>query len=126
MIKFTVKILYSFFVILAANTATAGNWLCSDGSGPDGEALCYVSNVRFFPGSPPYVRAKLHDPKRDTRCEHIRIEVGRGASSLEAVRGTEALLLVALTTGLPIKFWRVEKTDSECYVSTVIIAKPGN
>ena len=106
--------------------AQASEWLCSEGTGPVTKAICYVSSVRFQPGLKPYVRAKLHDPEGDADCEYIQIRYGDGASTVEALRGSEAVLLVALTTGLPIKFYSLEQQGEDCYASSIIVAKPGH
>ncbi|MCP3952080.1 MAG: hypothetical protein GY697_07670 [Desulfobacterales bacterium] len=118
---------FLFTLMSCINATAAGIWNCSDG----GKAKCYVSNVRFKPGQDPYVRAKLHNPGGDsyTTCKHIWVRLNQTAKSVEEVRGIEALLLVGLTTGLPISFFvtgRDANDNSECHVSSVVIAKPGN
>ena len=113
--------------ILASTSAGAGKWLCSAGSGPTTEAICYVTSVRFNPGSRPYVQAEIHDPEEDTVCKYIMVRVGEhDTEDVETVRGSESLLLVALTTGLPVKFYVHNEESGNCYASSIIVAKPGN
>lgn len=110
-------------LLLIGYNALADQWECSDG-----DSKCYVTYVRFFPGATTYVRAELHDPDGLTTCTHVRFQLGSGVTSVEALRGVEAALLTALTTGLPIRFWRLTAygDDTDCYASTIIVSKQGH
>lgn len=112
-------------LLLIGTNALADQWECSNASGDSG---CYVTYVRFFPGATTYVRAELHDPDGLTTCTHVRFQVDSGVTSVEALRGVEAALLTALTTGLPIRVWRLTAygSDTDCYASTIIVSKPGH
>jgi hypothetical protein len=116
-----------------ASVARANHWECvASGSGSSSPAAsCFISYVRFYPGAQPYVKAKLHDPDNRTNCNFVRVGIntgGSGPSSIEEVRGSLAVLLTALTTGLPVKFWRLTAhgSNSDCVAGTVIISKPGH
>lgn len=111
-------------LLLVGGEALADDWECSSG----GDSACYVTHVRFFPNGTNYVRAELHDPDDTTTCTHVRFQMDSGVTSLEALRGVEAALLTALTTGLPIRFWRLTAygDDQDCYASTIIVSKPGH
>jgi hypothetical protein len=129
--KTKIAIVLTVVSMLIATTALADNWECTSNGSSSGESLCYVSYVRFYPGNGTYVKAKLHDPSGDTTCNYVRIKVGTGGSgpgSVDEVRAAQAMLLTALTTGLPIKFWRLTSygNSSECYAGTVIVSKPGH
>jgi hypothetical protein len=119
--------------LAVSDAARADHWECvaSGSSSSSPAASCYVSYVRFYPGSTPYVKVKLHDPRNRTSCNYMRVKVntgGSGPASIEEVRGSLAVLLTAMTTGLPIKFWRLTAhgSSSDCVAGTVIIAKPGH
>ena len=119
----------SIFVVTTLSiTAHADAWECSAGSGSTSDAVCYVQNVRFYAGANPYVRAKIYDPENDTACEYIRFRLNSGADSMEAVRGAESMLLTALTTGLPIKFYTrtAYGNSADCYGATLFVSKPGH
>lgn len=111
-------------LLLVSGQALADNWECRD----DGDSACYVTYVRFFPNGTNYVQAEIHDPDDTTTCTTIRWEMGSGVTSLEALRGVEAALLTALTTGLPIRVYRLTDhgSDTNCYASTIIVSKPGH
>ena len=111
-------------LLAASPAARADEWEC----GEDGESRCFVTHVRYVPDATPYVRAKLHHPGSRTACTHVRFVLDSGVTSEEALRGVEAVLLTALTTGLPIRFWRLEAhgDDQDCWASTVIISKHGH
>ena len=111
-------------LLLASPTALADEWAC----GEDGQSRCYVTHVRYVAEATPYVEAKLHHPESRTTCTHVRFVLDSGVTSEEALRGVEAVLLTALTTGLPIRFWRLTArgSDQECWASTVIISKHGH
>ena len=113
-------------ILLLAMTAPAfaDEWECSASS----QSKCYVTHVRYFPDASPYAQAKLHDPDSATTCTHVRFAVASGVDSVEALRGVEAVLLTALTTGLPIRFWRLTAHGSatDCYAATVIVSKQGH
>jgi len=104
--------------------AFADDWEC----GEDSQSRCYVTQVRYVPDAAPLVRAELHHPTSRTTCTSVSFVLGSGVTSEEALRGVEAVLLTALTTGLPIRFWRL--TDhgdaQDCVASTVIISKQGH
>ncbi len=131
MTKFTLTAL-TFLATMAMSTAAyANDWQCTASNSSSSAALCYVSYVRYFPGNTAYVKAKLHDPDNKTGCDYVRVEIGTGsagAQTREDVRSAEAVLLTALTTGMPIKFWRLTAhgTSRDCVAGTVIIAKPGH
>ncbi len=112
-------------LLLVSGEALADNWECDNASG---DSACYVTYVRFFPNGTNYVRAELHDPDNTTTCTHVRFQMDSGVTSLEALRGVEAALLTALTTGLPIRVWRLTSygSDTDCYASTIIVSKPGH
>ncbi len=111
-------------LLAASSTALADDWECRQ----DSQSKCYVTHVRYFPGATSYVRAKLHDPAGATTCTHVRFQLDSGVTSEDALRGVEAVLLTALTTGLPIQFWRLTDhgDDADCYAATVIISKQGH
>ena len=111
-------------ILICSNIALADNWECSDGT-----SKCYVTNVSFVPnGDNPYVKAKLHDPSAVTTCDFVRFQLNEGVTSLESLRGVEAVLLTALTTGLPIRFWRLTSfgDGEECSAATIIVSKQGH
>jgi hypothetical protein len=120
-------------VMLAAGAASANRWECvnSGSTSSSPKAVCYVSYVRYYPGAKTYVKAKLHDPLGRTGCSYVRVSLGSGSSgpgSVEEVRGSLSMLLTALTTGLPIKFYRLTSygSSSDCYAGAVILSKPGH
>ena len=104
--------------------AAADQWEC----GEDGQSRCYVTDVRFVPEAVPYVRAGVSHPDSQSQCEHVRFVLDSGVTSEEALRGVEAVLLTALTTGLPIRFWRLTAhgNDRDCWASTNIVSKQGH
>ena len=131
--KATITSLLFALITLTTGLAGADEWECTaGGSNSSGaEAVCYVSYVRFYPGKSTYVKAKLHDPDNVTSCNYVRVQIdtgNSGAQGIDEVRGAEAVLLTALTTGMPVKFWRLTShgTSSDCTAGTVIISKPGN
>jgi hypothetical protein len=112
-------------VLIFSGVALADEWECSI----DGDSKCYVTHVRFVPnGANPFVEAKLHDPSFATSCDLVRFQMNEGVTSLESLRGVEAVLLTALTTGLPIRFYRLTDfgSNEECSASTIIISKKGH
>jgi len=112
-------------ILLLGNVALADNWECSS----DSASRCYVTNVTFVPnGDNPYVKAKLHDPYSVTSCSFVRFQLNEGVTSLESLRGVQAVLLTALTSGLPVRFWRLTSfgDDDECSAATIIVSKQGH
>lgn len=112
-------------ILIFSSVAMADDWECSS----SGTSKCYVTNVRFDPnGDNPYVEAKLHDPSSVTTCNSVRFQLNEGVTSLESLRGVEAVLLTALTTGLPVRFYRLTSfgSDQECSASTIIVSKQGH
>lgn len=124
----TISLLFATLTTLAAAPAFADSWQCADGAGSADAAACFVTNVRFNPDTSPYVRAKIHDPDGVTACTYVTIQLNTGGVTTEGVRGVESLLITALTTGLPIKFWKIDSAGSstDCYATSVFLAKPGN
>ena len=119
-----IAILTALAALAAASPARADSWECADGS----TSACYVSYVRFYPRGNPYVRAKLHDPRETTGCDYVRVRVAEGTDDPDTVRAVEALLLTALTTGMAVRFFRLDRYGSEtdCYASSVILSRPGS
>lgn len=111
-------------VVAPGSVALADDWQCVAGS----KSKCYVSYVRFYPRGNVYVKAKLHDPDDTTTCDYVSVRLDRGTDNLDTVRAVEALLLTALTTGMPIRFYRLEQfgDDSDCYASGVSLSSPGH
>ncbi len=111
-------------VVAPGAVASADGWECVAGS----KSKCYVSYVRFFPRGTVYVKAKLHDPDDTTTCSYVSVRLERGTDNLDTVRAVEALLLTALTTGMPIRFYRLEQfgDDSDCFASGVSLSSPGH
>lgn len=111
-------------LLLVSGEALADNWECDDSN----DSACFVTYVEFHPNGTNYVLAELHDPDGVTTCTHVQFEMDSGVTSLEALRGVEAALLTALTTGLPVRFWRLTAhgTDTLCYASTIIVSKVGH
>ena len=127
----TIKTLVVTGLVLCclAGSARADGWRCSKYNTSGSKAVCYISNVRFFPGENSYVKAKLHDPEEKTGCSTVTVKLNHGAGSTAGVRGAEAVLITALTTGLPIKFFKLEAESpsaTDCYATSIIIAKPGH
>lgn len=112
-------------LLLVSGKVLADDWECDNASG---DSACYVTYVSFVPNGTNYVLADLHDPDNTTTCTRVRFQIDSGVTSLEALRGVEAALLTALTTGLPIRFWRLTSygSDTDCYASTIIVSKPGH
>jgi len=110
-------------IAITASTASARTWECVE----DARSKCYVSYVRFFPNGRPYVKAKLHDPEDTTTCEYVRVRVGEGTDDLDTVRAINALLVTALTSGMPIRFLCIEEHGDErdCYAAGVVLSLPG-
>ena len=117
--------------LLVITGAVHADWQCTTDVN-NSAAACYVSNVRYYPGTPSYVQAKLHDPEAKSDCVHIRVKVNDSAESIGNVRGSKTVLLTALVTGLPIKFYVVLEdefgvgSNGTCDVTSIIIAKHGN
>jgi len=110
-------------LVSTPGAASADGWECVS----DGRSACTVSYVRFFPNGRPYVKAKLHDPGRTTSCTHVRVRIGEGTDDLDTVRAAEALLRTALTTGMHVRFYRLEAfgDDEDCFASGVVLSAPG-
>ena len=104
--------------------AQADSWECVSGD----KSACYVSYVRFFPNTSNYVRAELHDPDDVTGCNYVTVRVGEGTSNLLVVRAIQALLTTALTSGMPIRFYRLDAFGdaSNCSTNTVQLSLPGH
>jgi hypothetical protein len=111
-------------ILMAGAPAAADGWECVS----DGKSVCYVSYVRFFPNANPYVRAEIHDPDGVTGCNYVTVRLGEGTSNLLVVRAVQALLTTALTTGMPIRFYRVDGfgTDSNCAANAVQLSAPSH
>ena len=112
-------------ICLASQAVWADSLECSSNS----KSACYVSYVRFFPnGAEPYVRAKLHDPKGTTSCTYVTVQLNQGTNNILVVRAIEALLITALTTGMPVQFVRLDAygDSSDCFANTVTLSSPGN
>lgn len=116
-------------IILAICLGSQAGWADSLECSSNSKSACYVSYVRFFPnGSDPYVSAKLHDPKGTTSCDYVTVRLNQGTSNMLVVRAIEALLITALTTGMPIQFVRLDAYGdaSDCFTNTVTLSSPGN
>ena len=112
-------------ICLVSPAVWADSLECSRNS----KSTCYVSYVRYFPnGTDPYVRAKLHDPKGATSCDYVTARLNQGTSNLLVVRAIEALLITALTSGMPIQFVRLDAhgDSSDCFTNTLTLSSPGN
>jgi hypothetical protein len=119
------RTLIVLFICLGAQIVWADSLECST----DSKSTCYVSYVRYFPnGSDPYVRAKIHDPNNDTTCSYVTVRLNQGTSNLLVVRAIEALLITALTTGMPIQFVRLDAygDTSDCFSNSLTLSSPGN
>ncbi len=87
-------------LLLVATFATsapafADGWECVS----DGKSVCYVSYVRFFPNTNPYVRAEIYDPDTD---EDLRSAFGlTSAISPTAPAMTAALACAPLIPPRP-------------------------
>lgn len=111
--------------ILATSVpAAADGWECVS----DGKSVCYVSYVRFFPGTNPYVRAEIHDPDGVTACNYVTVRLGEGTANLLVVRAVQALLTTALTSGMPIRFYRLDAfgSASNCAANAVQLSAPSH
>ncbi len=126
--KKSIITIVAFAIMTLSGAAYADTWECTAGSSNSGDSACYVENVRYYTGSNPYVRAKIYDPNEETTCTYIRYQLNSGADSLDAIRGIESMLLTALTTGMPIKFYRrtAYGSDTDCYGATLFVSKPGH
>ena len=114
-----------FVAILATSApAFADGWECVS----DGKSVCYVSYVRFFPNGTNYVRAELHDPDEVTDCDYVTIRLGEGTANILVLRAVQALLITALTTGMPIRFYRLDAfgDTSNCAANAVQLSAPSH
>ena len=117
---------HSILMTLAALTfgiaAHADSWECETGN--DG-AECYVTNVRYYTGAGTYARAELSDPNNNTSCQYVRVKLDNGAVGDEAVSAARSVLLTALASGLPVKFYRMSEygSSSDCYAAHVMIVR---
>ena len=104
-------------VVLGGFVSSAAGYDCEDGSG---HAVGFVEQVSYSPNLVT-VTAVLQ-PSSDCACASIRVE-GTAASE-GVIRGVQALLLTALTTGLPIKFDYDGTAPNDCVATKIVIAKP--
>lgn len=115
-------VLMTLTTVMISTVAHAGSWECETGN--DG-AECFVTNVRYYTGAGTYVRAELSDPNNNTSCQYVRVKMDNGAVSDEAVSAARNILLTALASGLPVKFYRMSDygDSSDCYADYVMIVR---
>ena len=111
-------------MLAASAPAAADGWECVS----DGKSVCYVSYVRFFPNGTNYVRAQIHDPDEVTTCNYVTVRIGEGTDNLLVLRAVQALLTTALTTGMPIRFYRIDAFGdaSDCAADAVQLSAPSH
>ena len=121
----TILTIFLFVSILATSAPVlADGWECVS----DGKSVCYVSYVRFFPNTNPYVRAEIYDPDEVTNCNYVTVRLGEGTANLLVVRAVQALLTTALTTGMPIRFYQLDAFGdaSNCAADAVQLSAPSH
>jgi hypothetical protein len=106
-------------MLMATNEASAAaQWRCLSGW----EGLCYIKRVEFGHVSNAYVKAKMHEDGLDTDddCLWITYE----SSDVERVRGVEALMLTALTTGTLVAYKVSSSTEhNECDIVDILLSQ---
>jgi hypothetical protein len=122
MVKKVVGLVIVALVLFVGGNASA--WECNAN---DGTADCYVQYVEIrvndeATNNDTYVLAGLYDPHNLTPCTAIRVVKGVYQATTDTIRGTESILLTAMTTGLPIMFTGTVQ-NGICNVDVVVIDK---
>ncbi len=113
------SLLLAAFTLSLSAAAQADSWEC------DGPTGCFVTNVRFFTGTPHYVRAEISDPDNNTTCEFVKFAVDSNVEDVDSLLSTESIFLTAFSSGLPIRFYRRSAFGSttDCYANYVDIMR---
>ena len=114
-------------ILLFGITATADTWECRGSSAGGYRGKCFVTHVKIKNDDDSgYVIATLDTSGSSTTCTAVRVQMGISGEDigLDNVRAAEALLMTALTTGLPIKFWTANAVSGICDGRYISITKP--
>jgi hypothetical protein len=105
-----------------ACTNFTDKWVCSNTG-----KQCHIEYVRYFPTGTQYLMVKLDDTVDN--CRYIKFIKPNGACTGNAytegaLRNLESIMLTAMTTGLPVRFYITERDGDICIAKTAIIFRP--